>query len=154
MSDQKERVVACGDLIRVSYEGRFENGSIFDSSKGREPLEFTVGSDQVIAGFDQAVVGLKAGENCKVAVAPEDGYGAHVPEMVVEVDRHQIPDHEQLILGSMLEVSMEDGQSLEVQVVELSETSVVLDGNHPLARSPQTGANPTISGEIPDYKYK
>jgi peptidylprolyl isomerase len=133
MKAQKERVVVAGDQIRVNYVGRFENGSIFDSSEGREPLEFTVGAEQVIAGFDRAVLGLKPGESCTVAVAPEDGYGAHVPEMVAEVERHLIPDHEQLILGSMLEVSMEDGQSLEVQVVELSETSLVIDGNHPLA---------------------
>ena len=133
MSGQKERVVATGDQIRVNYVGRFDNGSMFDSSEGREPLEFTVGAEQVIPGFDQAVLGLKPGDSCKIVVAPEDGYGAHVPEMVAEVERHLIPDHEQLMLGSMLEVSMEDGQSLEVQVVELSETSVVLDGNHPLA---------------------
>ena len=133
MSAQQERSVVAGDQIRVNYIGRFENGSMFDSSEGREPLEFTVGAEQVIAGFDQAVIGLKPGESCKVVVAPEEGYGAHVPEMVAEVERHLIPDSEKLILGSMLEVSLEDGQSLEVQVVELSDTTVTLDGNHPLA---------------------
>ncbi|MBW2689030.1 MAG: FKBP-type peptidyl-prolyl cis-trans isomerase [Deltaproteobacteria bacterium] len=133
MSDQKERAVTVGDQVRVNYVGRFENGSIFDSSEGHDPLEFTVGAEQVIAGFDRVVIGMKAGESCKVVIAPEDGYGAHVPEMVAEVERHQIPDHEKLILGSMLEVSMEDGQTLEVQVVELSDDIVLLDGNHPLA---------------------
>lgn len=133
MSGQKERVVGTGDQIRVNYVGCFENGSTFDSSEGREPLEFTVGAEQVIAGFDRAVIGLKPGESCKVVVVPEDGYGVHVPDMVAEVERHLIPDNEQLILGSMLEVSMEDGQTLEVQVVELSDGVVVLDGNHPLA---------------------
>ncbi len=133
MSGQKERAVASGDQIRVNYVGCFENGSTFDSSEGREPLEFTVGAEQVIAGFDRAVIGLKPGESCKVVIAPEDGYGVHVPDMVAEVERHLIPDNEQLILGSMLEVSMEDGQTLEVQVVELSDDVVVLDGNHPLA---------------------
>ena len=133
MSVQKNRVVATGDQIRVNYVGCFENGSTFDSSEGREPLEFTVGAEQVIAGFDRAVIGLKPGESCKVVVVPEEGYGTHVPDMVVEVERHLIPDNEQLILGSMLEVSMEDGQTLEVQVVELSDAVVVLDGNHPLA---------------------
>jgi peptidylprolyl isomerase len=133
MSDQKDRSVATGDQIRVNYVGRFENGSMFDSSEGREPLEFAVGAEQVISGFDQAVVGMKPGESCKIVVAPEDGYGAHVPEMIAEVERHLIPDSEKLVLGSMLEVSVEDGQTLEVQVVELSDTSVILDGNHPLA---------------------
>lgn len=133
MSAQQERTVVIGDQIRVSYVGRFENGSVFDSSEGREPLEFTVGEEQVIAGFDRAVVGLKPGESCKVTVAPEDGYGEHVPEMVAEVERHLIPDNDKLVLGSMLEVGLEDGQTLEVQVVELSDELVVLDGNHPLA---------------------
>ena len=133
MSGENEREVAVGDQIKVSYVGRFEDGSVFDSSEGREPLEFTVGGEQVIVGFDQAVIGLKAGESCKAVVSPEEGYGEHVPEMVAEVERQQIPDNEKLVLGSMLEVSMEDGQSLEVQVVELSDDLVVLDGNHPLA---------------------
>jgi len=133
MGSQVERAVAAGDQIRVNYVGRFANGSVFDSSEGREPLEFTVGAEQVIAGFDQAVIGLKPGESCQVVVAPEDGYGPHMLEMVAEVERHLIPDHEKLLLGSMLEVSLEDGQSLEVQVVELSDEVVVLDGNHPLA---------------------
>ena len=90
MSGQKERAVATGDQIRVNYVGCFENGSTFDSSEGREPLECTVGAEQVIAGFDRAVIGLKAGESCKVVVVPEDGYGAHVPDMVVEVEHARL----------------------------------------------------------------
>ena len=133
MTPREERAVAAGDQIKVNYVGRFDNGEVFDSSEGREPLEFTVGGEQVIAGFDRAVVGLKPGESCKVVVAPADGYGEHVPEMVVTIERQQIPDNDKLMLGSMLEVGMEDGQSLEVQVVELSDETVVLDGNHPLA---------------------
>jgi len=133
MSSGLERAVGVGDHVRVNYTGRFENGSVFDSSEGHEPLEFTVGAEEVIAGFDRAVIGLKPGERCQVIIPPADGYGEHIPEMVAEVERHLIPNNEQLVLGSMLEVSMENGQSLEVQVVELSGESVVLDGNHPLA---------------------
>ncbi len=133
MSDATDRIVAEGDQVRVNYVGRFADGSVFDSSEGHDPLEFTVGAGQVIDGFDQAVVGLKVGESRKVVVDPKDGYGEHLPEMVAEVERQQIPDHEKLMLGSMLEVGLEDGQSLEVQVVEISDETVVLDGNHPLA---------------------
>jgi peptidylprolyl isomerase len=133
MTTREERAVAAGDQIKVNYVGRFDNGEVFDTSEGREPLEFTVGGEQVIAGFDRAVVGLKPGESCKVVVAPTDGYGEHVSEMVVTIERQQIPDNDKLVLGSMLEVGMEDGQSLEVQVVELSDETAVLDGNHPLA---------------------
>ncbi len=133
MSDTTDRIVAEGDQVRVNYVGRFADGSVFDSSEGHDPLEFTVGAGQVIDGFDQAVVGLKVGESRKVVVDPKDGYGEHMPEMVAEVERQQIPDHEKLMLGSMLEVGLEDGQTLEVQVVEISDETVVLDGNHPLA---------------------
>ena len=133
MTAPDERAVVAGDQIKVNYVGRFDNGELFDSSEGREPLEFTVGGEQVIAGFDRAVVGLKPGESIKVVVSPADGYGEHAPEMVVTIERQQIPDNDKLMLGSMLEVSMEDGQSLEVQVVELSDEAVVLDGNHPLS---------------------
>ena len=133
MSGSEERVAASGDQVRVSYVGRFADGSVFDSSEGQKPLEFTVGAEQVIPGFDKAVVGLKPGESRKVVVPPEDAYGEHVSDMVAEVERQQIPNHEELLLGSMLEVSLEDGQSFEVQVVELSDETVVLDGNHPLA---------------------
>ena len=133
MSAEKGRCVADGDQVRVNYIGRFADGSVFDSSEGHDPLEFTVGAGEVIVGFDKAVIGLKPGESRKVVVSPEDGYGAHLPEMVAEIERHLIPDHDKLALGSMLEVSLEDGQSLEVQVVEISDDAVVLDGNHPLA---------------------
>lgn len=133
MAPQDERKVVAGDQIRVNYVGRFADGSIFDSSEGHEPLEFTVGAEEVIAGFDRAVIGLKPGESCRVVVEPEDGYGPHLAEMVAEVERSMIPNHEKLLVGSILEVSLEDGQSLEVQVVELSDTVAVLDGNHPLA---------------------
>jgi peptidylprolyl isomerase len=133
MSAQGERVVAEGDQISVNYVGRFEDGSTFDSSEGNQPLVFTVGAEQVIPGFEKAVIGMKPGDSCKIVVPPEDGYGEHVAEMVAEVERKQIPNHEELLLGSMLEVSMEDGQSFEVQVVEISDDTVVLDGNHPLA---------------------
>lgn len=133
MTDRHERGVKAGDQVRVNYVGRFEDGSIFDSSRGQAPMEFTVGAEQVIPGFDKAVIGMKPGESCKVVISPEDGYGLHVPEMVAEVERHLIPENEKLVLGSMLEVGLENGQSLEVQVVELSDKMVMLDGNHPLA---------------------
>ncbi len=133
MSGANSRAVTQGDQVRVNYIGRFADGSVFDSSEGHDPLEFTVGAGQVIEGFDQAVVGLKPGESREVVVPPAEAYGEHLSEMVAEVERHLIPDHEKLMLGSMLEVSLEDGQTLEVQVVEISDESVVLDGNHPLA---------------------
>jgi len=131
--NKKQREVRQGDRIRVAYDGYFADGTQFDTSQGNAPLVFTVGAGEVIPGFDQAVVGLKPGEKCSVAVASENAYGPHVAEMVAEVERKMIPDDEKLIVGNFLEVSTEDGNSFEVQIVELTETTAVLDGNHPLA---------------------
>lgn len=122
-----------GDRVRVTYVGRFADGTVFDSSDGHEPLEFTVGGGEVIAGFDAAVTGLLVGERRAVEVAPEDGYGVHLPEMVAEVERRMIPDDHQLAVGNFLEVRMENGGAFEVRIAGLTETTVQLDANHPLA---------------------
>jgi len=133
MSEASERRARSGDRVRVAYTGTFADGTQFDSSEGREPLEFTVGAGEVIPGFDQAVLGMTGGESRSVIVAPEDGYGPHLSEMVVEVERSMIPEDERLVVGSILEAQIEDGRQLEVQVIQLTEDAVVLDGNHPLA---------------------
>jgi peptidylprolyl isomerase len=122
-----------GDRVRVTYVGRFADGTVFDSSEGHEPLEFTVGGGEVIAGFDAAVTGLLVGERRSMEVAPEDGYGVHLPEMVAEVERRLIPDEHQLAVGNFLEVRMENGEAFEVRIAGLTETTVQLDANHPLA---------------------
>ena len=122
-----------GDRVRVNYVGRFVDGTVFDSSEGHEPLEFTIGAGEVIAGFEHGVVGLLVGETRTVEVPPEDGYGAHLPEMIVEVGRNQIPDDHLLAVGNFLEVSVANGASFEMRVATLTATTVKLDGNHPLA---------------------
>ena len=128
-----ERTAQSGDRVLVAYTGRFDDGSIFDSSEGNPPLEFTIGAGEVIPGFDSAVTGLKAGESRTVAIAPEDGYGLHLPEMMAEVERRQIPDDHLLEVGNYLEVSAPNGARFEVRIAGLTETTVSLDGNHPLA---------------------
>lgn len=133
MADGQDRVVCAGDQVRVNYVGRFADGTVFDSSEGHAPLQFEVGAGQVIPGFDQAVLGLKPGEKRAVEVAPEQGYGPHVAEMVAEVERHLVPEDHRLTVGGFLEVGMEGGKTLEVQVVALTATTVTLDANHPLA---------------------
>jgi peptidylprolyl isomerase/FKBP-type peptidyl-prolyl cis-trans isomerase SlpA len=122
-----------GDRVCVSYVGRFDDGTVFDSSEGNPPLEFTIGAGEVIAGFDAAVTGLQPGESRSVAIDPEQGYGLHLPEMVAEVERCKIPDDQQLAIGNFLEVTAPNGASFEVRVVGLNETTVQLDANHPLA---------------------
>lgn len=133
MGDTSEQRVRPGDRIRVAYIGTFADGRQFDSSEGREPLEFTVAAGEVIPGFDKAVLGMRRNETRSVVVPPDEGYGPLLEEMVVEVERSMIPKNEQLMVGSILEAQIEDGRNLEVQVIELTENAVVLDGNHPLA---------------------
>lgn len=128
-----ERAAQSGDRVKVAYTGRFDDGSVFDSSEGQPPLEFTIGTGEVIAGFDSAVLGLKTGESRTIDIAPEDGYGVHLPEMVAEVERRQIPDDHLLEIGNYLEVSAPNGARFEVRIAGLTDTHVSLDGNHPLA---------------------
>ncbi|TFG89692.1 MAG: FKBP-type peptidyl-prolyl cis-trans isomerase, partial [Gemmatimonadales bacterium] len=94
-----ERAAQSGDRVKVAYTGRFVDGSVFDSSEGQPPLEFTIGAGEVIPGFDSAVMGLKTGESRTIDIAPEDGYGLHLPEMVAEIERRQIPDDHLLEIG-------------------------------------------------------
>ncbi|MCM2264845.1 MAG: FKBP-type peptidyl-prolyl cis-trans isomerase [Desulfuromonadales bacterium] len=133
MTASTQRRAQDGDRVRVTYVGRFADGTEFDSSEGHAPLEFTVGTGEVIPGFDQAVLGLSPGECRTVEVSPEDGYGAHLPEMVAEVERRQIPDEQLLEVGNYLEVRAQNGASFEVRIAALTETTVQLDANHPLA---------------------
>lgn len=133
MAAAQDRIVKSGDQVRVNYTGTFEDGTVFDSSEGNDPMEFTVGAGHVIPGFDEALIGMHPGATRKVEVSPEQGYGLHVPEMVAEVERKLIPDDQRLQVGGYLEVTLESGEELEVQVVELTDEIATLDANHPLA---------------------
>ena len=128
MSDAKT-----GDTVRIHYTGTLADGSTFDTSAGRDPLEFTVGSGQIIPGLDRAIAGMTVGETKTVAVPAAEAYGAHNPEGVQSVPRAQVPDHIPLDPGTQLQVQTGDGRTLPVTVTEVTEEIVVLDANHPLA---------------------
>lgn len=120
-----------GNTVKVHYTGTFEDGQVFDSSLQRnEPITFTVGGKQVIPGFENAIVGMSIGENKKVTLLPEQAYGNIVNEMIQEVPKEFVP--ETVTVGEMLTTQTEHGQ-LNVIVKEVNETSVILDGNHPMA---------------------
>ncbi|MEI6221709.1 MAG: peptidylprolyl isomerase [bacterium] len=125
--------VKSGDTIKVHYTGTLNDGTVFDSSEGREPLEFFVGGGQLIAGFDDAVVGMAVGESKTITISADQAYGQHLDELVEEVDRSQFPPNLQLALGQQLQASQDDGQDFVVTVIALTDTTVTLDGNHPLA---------------------
>lgn len=121
-----------GDTVRVHYTGTLDDGRVFDSSEGRDPIEFTIGSGQVIGGFDSAVKGMQAGEERRVTIAAADAYGPRSDERVVTVDRAQLPDDLDPSVGQQLQMS-QNGQTFRVTVADVSDDSVVVDANHPLA---------------------
>ncbi|BBU58218.1 MULTISPECIES: FKBP-type peptidyl-prolyl cis-trans isomerase [Mameliella] len=125
--------VKTGDTVRIHYTGTLTDGSTFDSSQGRDPLEFTVGSGQIIPGLDKAIPGMEVGDKKTVQVPAEDAYGETNPEARQDVPRAEIPDDIPLDLGTQLQVQAQGGQVLPVTVVAVTEEVVTLDANHPLA---------------------
>jgi peptidylprolyl isomerase len=121
-----------GDKVKVHYQGTLADGTIFDSSEGREPLEFTLGTGQVIPGFDAAVIGLSPGQSVVTTIQPDDAYGPANPEMIIEVERDRFPEDMEIEEGLELQLSG-GGQQFLVRVVGIAADKVTLDGNHPLA---------------------
>lgn len=122
-----------GDTVRIHYTGTLEDGSTFDSSDGRDPLEFTLGTGQVIPGFDKAVDGMAVGDEKKVEIGAEDAYGDHDPNGLQSFPREKVPEDIPLDVGTRLQLSTPSGQPLMVTVSEVTEEEVILDANHPLA---------------------
>ncbi|MCE8509692.1 peptidylprolyl isomerase [Ruegeria pomeroyi] len=122
-----------GDTVRIHYTGTLLDGKTFDSSEGRDPLEFTVGSGQIIPGLDQAMPGMEAGEKKRVEVPCAEAYGPLNPEARQAIPREGIPDDIPLELGTQLQMQSPDGRVIPVTVVEVEEATVTLDANHPLA---------------------
>jgi peptidylprolyl isomerase len=122
-----------GDKVKVHYHGTLRTGETFDSSEGRDPLEFTVGSGQVIKGFDEGVKGMNVGEKRTVEIAVEDAYGEKSSDMIIEFPKAQFPADMKPEIGQQLMMKNGSGQSFPVVVTEVKEDSVVLDANHPLA---------------------
>jgi peptidylprolyl isomerase len=122
-----------GDTVRIHYTGTLSDGSTFDSSQGREPLEFTVGSGEIIPGLDRAIEGMSLGETKIVTVPAAEAYGDHNPDGVQSIPRAEVPDHIPLDPGTQLQVQTGDGRTLPVTVTEVTPEVVVLDANHPLA---------------------
>jgi peptidylprolyl isomerase len=122
-----------GDKVKVHYHGKLRSGETFDSSQGREPLEFTVGSGQVIKGFDNGVMGMNVGDKKTVEIPVGDAYGEKSQEMIIEFPKNQFPPDMNPEEGMQLMMNNGAGQSFPVTVTEVKEESVILDANHPLA---------------------
>lgn len=124
---------ASGDTVKVHYTGTLGDGTVFDSSSGREPLDFTVGSGQVIPGFDTAVTGMNVGESKTFTIPCAEAYGEHDPRMVQDVPRSEMPADMELTLGMRLSARGPDGREIALVVNDITDETVKLDANHPLA---------------------
>ena len=126
-------VVQEGDTIQLEYEGKLEDGTVFDSSKHHDqPLEFRVGSGQIIKGIDNAVVGMQQGEEKEITVPPEDAYGMHHPELVRDLPHSFFPEDQELKNGMVFVMNLEDGKQIPVRITSVTEDSVTIDINPPL----------------------
>src|SRR5262249_42330493 len=122
-----------GDQVKVHYTGRLADGTTFDTSLQREPLEFTVGGGDLIPGFEQAVVGMAPGESRTTTIPSDQAYGSHHPERVMDVERHHLPPDLQPEIGQRLHMTRQDGSTGTVVATAVSSEQVRLDANHPLA---------------------
>ena len=122
-----------GDKVKVHYHGKLTNGETFDTSKGREPLEFEVGGGMVIKGFDKGVTGMTVGEKKTVNIPYNEAYGPKNPEMLIEIPKDKFPKDLDLEVGLPLQMGDGSGQTYQVVITQIKDESVVLDANHPLA---------------------
>ena len=122
-----------GDTVRVHYTGKLDDGTVFDSSAGSDPIEFVIGDHQVIPGFEDGVTGMAIGETKTITIPFDQAYGAYDDELVLDVPRDQFPDHITPEIGEALQLQQPDGNVITVIISEVSNESVTLDANHPLA---------------------
>jgi len=122
-----------GSTVKVHYEAKLQDGTLLESSSGKDPLEFTIGEGKILPGLEEAVVGMAPGEQKTVDLSPDSAYGEHRQELVVEMSREKLPDDVEPEVGQQLQMQSEQGQSFPVVVTDVSEQQIRLDANHPLA---------------------
>ena len=122
-----------GDTVKIHFTGKLEDGTVFGSTANREPLEFELGEGRIIPGIEKAVEGMNVGESKTVEVPPEQAYGQHQAELVQKVSRDRFPEDVEPQVGQEFEIPQQEGRPMAVRVVDVSESTVTLDANHPLA---------------------
>ena len=122
-----------GDTVNVHYTGKLEDGTVFDSSVEREPLEFTLGAGTIVPGFEEAVRGMQAGQSKTVTIPSQEAYGPRRDEMVLVIERTKLSPELKPDVGQQLQMQQPDGRAVSVLVTEVSETTITIDANHPLA---------------------
>ncbi|MBW2977534.1 peptidylprolyl isomerase [Candidatus Woesearchaeota archaeon] len=124
-----------GDKVKVEYEGKLDDGTVFDSSEkhGGKPLEFQIGSKQVIPGFEKALIGMEKGEEKEIKLKPAEAYGDPNPELVKKIPKDKLPTDKELKPGMMLSIGLPTGQQIPARITEIGDKEVTIDLNHPLA---------------------
>lgn len=122
-----------GNTVKVHYTGTLKNGEVFDSSKDKEPLEFTLGEGQLIPGFEKAVIGMNVGDSTTINIPSAEAYGDSREDLIIAVPKDQLPKEIEPQIGMQLQVNQENGQPVPVRVADITETELKLDANHPLA---------------------
>ena len=122
-----------GDTVQIHYSGKLNDGTVFDFSDGKSPLEFKIGKNTVIPHLEQSVIGMTIGDKATVEINAENAYGPHQTDAIQTVDRSMIPQEVDLTVGSQLQATTPDDQTLLLTVAAVDDTTVTLDGNHPLA---------------------
>jgi len=122
-----------GDTVKVHYTGKLDNGEVFDTSRERDPFEFKLGDEAVIPGFEKGVVGMGVGDSKTIEISPDDAYGAKKEELVVEVQKSELPEDITPSLGQRLQIRQQDGNPIVVTITDMDEDNITLDANHPLA---------------------
>ena len=125
--------VTVGDTVRIHYTGTLKDGSQFDSSSGRDPLQFKVGDNQIIPALEASIVGMAVGDTATVEIAAENAYGPRLQDAVQTVERTLMPEGAELEIGGQLQATGKDGQVFILTIVEVADDTVTLDANHPLA---------------------
>lgn len=122
-----------GNTVKVHYTGTLKNGEVFDSSKEKEPLEFTLGEGQLIPGFEKAVIGLNVGDSTTINIPSAEAYGDAREDLIIAVPKDQLPEEIEPQIGMQLQVNQENGQPVPVRITDITDTELKLDANHPLA---------------------
>jgi len=122
-----------GDTVKINFTGKLQDETVVETSKDRDPLEFTIGDGNVIPGLEQGVIGMAAGDKKTIAISPEDAFGQPQEDLLVDINKSEFPKDVELKAGAYLNIESSDGKEFKAKVVEIKEEMVTLDANHPLA---------------------
>ncbi|MDN3620356.1 peptidylprolyl isomerase [Polaribacter undariae] len=125
--------VKANNTVKVHYTGKLSDGQVFDTSEGKEPIEFVLGQGQLIPGFEQGLIDMKVNEKKTITIAKEEAYGEVNDQLIQEIDRANLPQDMEPKVGMGLVSKSPEGQEMNLMIVEVKDKSVVIDGNHPLA---------------------